>query len=82
VTTASDPIGRAYWRAAPISTIGIAGTEVITGSARKFTTTNGSTFTPAGCAEGADLFVDVLVPAIDKLQVRPNIAASNERVNS
>jgi hypothetical protein len=82
VTTASDPIGRAYWRAAPISTIEIAGTEVITTSAGKFTTTNGSTFTPAGYVKGADLFVDVLVPVIDKLQVRPNIAAGNDCMNS
>ena len=82
MTTSSDPIGRAYRRAAPISTIEIAGTEVIARSAGKFTTANGSTFTPAGYAKGADPFVDVLVPVIDKLQVRPTIAAGNERVNS
>jgi len=81
VTTSNDPIGRAYWRA-PIGTIESAGPEVIAGSAAKFTTTNGSTFRPAGCANGADPFVDVLVPVIDKLQVRPNIAASNKRVNA
>jgi len=34
-------------------------------------------FTPAGYVKGADLFLDVLIPVIDKLQVRPNIAASN-----
>ena len=34
-------------------------------------------FTPAGYVKGADLFLDVLIPVIDKLQVRPNIAANN-----
>jgi lysophospholipase L1-like esterase len=34
-------------------------------------------FTPAGYIKGADQFVDVLIPVIDKLQVRPNITASN-----
>jgi lysophospholipase L1-like esterase len=34
-------------------------------------------FTPVGYSKGADQFLDVLVPVIEKLQVRPNIAASN-----
>jgi lysophospholipase L1-like esterase len=34
-------------------------------------------FTPAGYVKGADLFLDVLIPVIEKLQVRPNITASN-----
>ena len=32
-------------------------------------------FTPAGYVKGADLFLDALIPVIEKLQVRPNIAA-------
>jgi hypothetical protein len=34
-------------------------------------------FTPAGYVKGADLFLDALIPVIEKLQVRPNITASN-----
>jgi lysophospholipase L1-like esterase len=34
-------------------------------------------FTPTGYNRGADKFVDALIPVIEKLQVRPNIAASN-----
>jgi hypothetical protein len=34
-------------------------------------------FTPAGYVKGADQFLDVLIALIEKLQVRPNIAASN-----
>ena len=34
-------------------------------------------FTPAGYVKGADQFLDVLIPLIEKLQVRPNIAARN-----
>jgi len=34
-------------------------------------------FTPACYSKGADQFLDVLIPVIEKLQVRPNIAASN-----
>jgi lysophospholipase L1-like esterase len=33
-------------------------------------------FTPAGYVKGADLFLNVLIPVIDKLQVRPNIASN------
>jgi lysophospholipase L1-like esterase len=34
-------------------------------------------FTPAGYVKGADQFLDVLIPVIEALQVRPNITASN-----
>jgi hypothetical protein len=34
-------------------------------------------FTPAGYVNGADQFLDILIPVIEELQVRPNIAASN-----
>lgn len=34
-------------------------------------------FTPAGYVKGADQFVQVLIPVIERLQDRPNIAASN-----
>ena len=68
--------GFVYWNWATIAPAQCASHQLVAASPPLMTPDHVH-FTPAGYVKGADLFLDVLIPVIDKLQVRPNIAASN-----
>jgi lysophospholipase L1-like esterase len=68
--------GFVYWNWATISPSQCASHQLVNASPPLMTPDHVH-FTPAGYVKGADLFLDVLVPVIEKLQVRPNITASN-----
>jgi lysophospholipase L1-like esterase len=68
--------GFVYWNWATINPSQCASHQLV-GASPPLMTPDHVHFTPAGYVKGADLFLDVLIPVIDKLQVRPNIAASN-----
>jgi lysophospholipase L1-like esterase len=68
--------GFVYWNWATINPSQCAAHQLVAASPPLMTPDHVH-FTPAGYVKGADLFLDVLIPVIDKLQVRPNIAASN-----
>jgi lysophospholipase L1-like esterase len=68
--------GFVYWNWASINPSQCASHQLV-GASPPLMTPDHVHFTPAGYVKGADLFLDVLIPVIDKLQVRPNIAASN-----
>ena len=68
--------GFVYWNWATINPNQCAAHQLVAASPPLMTPDHVH-FTPAGYVKGADLFLDVLIPVIDKLQVRPNIAASN-----
>ena len=68
--------GFVYWNWATINPNQCAAHQLVVASPPLMTPDHVH-FTPAGYVKGADLFLDVLIPVIDKLQVRPNIAASN-----
>jgi lysophospholipase L1-like esterase len=68
--------GFVYWNWASFNPSQCASHQLV-GASPPLMTPDHVHFTPAGYVKGADLFLDVLIPVIDKLQVRPNIAASN-----
>ena len=68
--------GFVYWNWATINPNQCAAHQLVSASPPLMTPDHVH-FTPAGYVKGADLFLDVLIPVIDKLQVRPNIASSN-----
>jgi len=68
--------GFVYWNWATINPNQCAAHQLVAASPPLMTPDHVH-FTPAGYVKGADLFLDVLIPVIDKLQVRPNIAANN-----
>ncbi len=68
--------GFVYWNWATINPNQCAAHQLVAASPPLMTPDHVH-FTPAGYVKGADLFLDVLIPVIDKLQVRPNITASN-----
>jgi lysophospholipase L1-like esterase len=68
--------GFVYWNWATINPNQCAAHQLVAASPPLMTPDHVH-FTPAGYVKGADLFLNVLVPVIDKLQVRPNITASN-----
>jgi lysophospholipase L1-like esterase len=68
--------GFVYWNWATINPNQCAAQQLINASPPLMTPDHVH-FTPAGYVKGADLFLNVLIPVIDKLQVRPNITASN-----
>ncbi|MGA8495942.1 MAG: GDSL-type esterase/lipase family protein [Xanthobacteraceae bacterium] len=72
----ADRHGFVYWNWATINPNQCAAHQLV-GASPPLMTPDHVHFTPAGYVKGADLFLDVLIPVIDKLQERPNIAASN-----
>src|ERR1700722_9715394 len=68
--------GFVYWNWATINPNQCAAHQLVNASPPLMTPDHVH-FTPAGYVKGADLFLDVLIPVIEKLQVRPNITASN-----
>ncbi len=68
--------GFVYWNWATINPNQCAAHQLVAASPPLMTPDHVH-FTPAGYVKGADLFLSVLIPVIDKLQVRPNIASSN-----
>jgi lysophospholipase L1-like esterase len=68
--------GFVYWNWATINPNQCAAHQLVAASPPLMTPDHVH-FTPAGYVKGADLFLDVLIPVIEKLQVRPNITASN-----
>jgi lysophospholipase L1-like esterase len=68
--------GFVYWNWATINPSQCASHQLVNASPPLMTPDHVH-FTPAGYVKGADLFLDVLIPVIDKLQVRPNIASNN-----
>jgi lysophospholipase L1-like esterase len=68
--------GFVYWNWATINPNQCAAHQLVAASPPLMTPDHVH-FTPAGYVKGADLFLDVLIPVIDKLQVRPNIASNN-----
>jgi lysophospholipase L1-like esterase len=68
--------GFIYWNWATINPNQCAAHQLVAASPPLMTPDHVH-FTPAGYVKGADLFLDVLIPVIEKLQVRPNITASN-----
>jgi len=68
--------GFVYWNWATINPNQCAAHQLVNASPPLMTPDHVH-FTPAGYVKGADLFLNVLIPVIDKLQVRPNIAANN-----
>jgi lysophospholipase L1-like esterase len=67
--------GFVYWNWATINPSQCASHQLVNASPPLMTPDHVH-FTPAGYVKGADLFLDVLIPVIDKLQVRPNIASN------
>jgi lysophospholipase L1-like esterase len=67
--------GFVYWNWATINPNQCAAHQLVNASPPLMTPDHVH-FTPAGYVKGADLFLDVLIPVIDKLQVRPNIASN------
>ena len=67
--------GFVYWSWASINPSKCAAHQLVNASPPLMTPDHVH-FTPAGYVKGADLFLDVLIPVIDKLQVRPNIASN------
>jgi lysophospholipase L1-like esterase len=72
----ADRHGFVYWNWATINPNQCAAHQLVAASPPLMTPDHVH-FTPAGYVKGADLFLNVLIPVIDKLQERPNIAASN-----
>jgi lysophospholipase L1-like esterase len=68
--------GFTYWNWASIAPAQCASQQLVAASPQLMTPDHVH-FTPAGYVKGADQFLDVLIALIEKLQVRPNIAASN-----
>jgi lysophospholipase L1-like esterase len=68
--------GFTYWNWASIAPGQCASQQLVAASPQLMTPDHVH-FTPAGYVKGADQFLDVLIALIEKLQVRPNIAASN-----
>jgi lysophospholipase L1-like esterase len=68
--------GFVYWNWATINPNQCAAHQLVAASPPLMTPDHVH-FTPAGYVKGADLFLNALIPVIDKLQVRPNITASN-----
>lgn len=68
--------GFVYWNWATINPNQCAAHQLVNASPPLMTPDHVH-FTPAGYVKGADLFLNALIPVIDKLQVRPNIAANN-----
>jgi lysophospholipase L1-like esterase len=68
--------GSVYWNWATINPNQCAAHQLVNASPPLMTPDHVH-FTPAGYVKGADLFLNVLIPVIDKLQVRPNIASNN-----
>jgi lysophospholipase L1-like esterase len=68
--------GFVYWNWATINPNQCAAHQLVAASPPLMTPDHVH-FTPAGYVKGADLFLDALIPVIEKLQVRPNITASN-----
>jgi len=68
--------GFVYWNWATINPNQCAAHQLVAASPPLMTPDHVH-FTPAGYVKGADLFLDALIPVIDKLQVRPNIASNN-----
>jgi lysophospholipase L1-like esterase len=68
--------GFVYWNWATINPNQCASHQLVAASPPLMTPDHVH-FTPAGYVKGADLFLDALIPVIEKLQVRPNITASN-----
>jgi lysophospholipase L1-like esterase len=68
--------GFVYWNWATINPNQCASHQLVAASPPLMTPDHVH-FTPAGYVKGADLFLNALIPVIDKLQVRPNIAANN-----
>jgi len=67
--------GFVYWNWASINPNQCAAHQLVAASPPLMTPDHVH-FTPAGYVKGADLFLNVLIPVIDKLQVRPNIASN------
>jgi lysophospholipase L1-like esterase len=65
--------GFVYWNWATINPNQCAAHQLVAAS---LMTPDHVHFTPAGYVKGADLFLNALIPVIDKLQVRPNIASN------
>jgi lysophospholipase L1-like esterase len=68
--------GFVYWNWATINPNQCAAQQLVAASPPLMTPDHVH-FTPAGYVKGADLFLNALIPVIDKLQVRPNIASNN-----
>ena len=68
--------GFVYWNWATINPNQCAAHQLVAASPPLMTPDHVH-FTPAGYVKGADLFLNALIPVIDKLQVRPNIASNN-----
>src|SRR5579864_2461050 len=68
--------GFVYWNWATINPNQCAAHQLVAASPPLMTPDHVH-FTPAGYVKGADLFLNALIPVIEKLQVRPNITASN-----
>jgi hypothetical protein len=68
--------GFVYWNWATINPNQCASHQLVNASPPLMTPDHVH-FTPAGYVKGADLFLNVLIPVIDKLQERPNITANN-----
>jgi lysophospholipase L1-like esterase len=67
--------GFVYWNWATINPNQCAAHQLVAASPPLMTPDHVH-FTPAGYVKGADLFLNALIPVIDKLQVRPNIASN------
>jgi lysophospholipase L1-like esterase len=67
--------GFVYWNWAAINPNQCAAHQLVAASPPLMTPDHVH-FTPAGYVKGADLFLDALIPVIEKLQVRPNIASN------
>ena len=72
----ADRHGFVYWNWATINPNQCAAHQLVNASPPLMTPDHVH-FTPAGYVKGADLFLNALIPVIDKLQERPNIAANN-----
>jgi lysophospholipase L1-like esterase len=68
--------GFVYWNWASIAPAACASHQLVNASPPLMTPDHVH-FTPVGYVKGADQFLNALIPVIDKLQVRPNIAANN-----
>jgi lysophospholipase L1-like esterase len=68
--------GFVYWNWATINPNQCAAHQLVAASPPLMTPDHVH-FTPAGYVKGADLFLNALIPVIEKLQERPNIASNN-----
>jgi lysophospholipase L1-like esterase len=66
--------GFVYWNWATINPSQCAAHQLVAAS---LMTPDHVHFTPAGYVKGADLFLNALIPVIERLQERPNIASNN-----